>query len=239
MDIRDLEAGAPRDYFWFRAKAELIGVLLGKLGLEGRPRILDIGAGTGDDLRVISRFGEVTALEPDEKSLALIPEELGVRKVLGDVCRLPMEESSVDVALAFDVLEHVRDDSRAADEVRRVLKPGGYFVVSVPAYMWLFGSHDRALGHWRRYNRGTLRELLKGFEVVELGSWMFSLFPLIALQRLLSRGGASVAVRYPKLPKAVNEAFYRMLRLENRAIGRGYGFPFGSTVYCICRKHKG
>ncbi len=150
MDIRDFESGVGKDFFWFTPKAELISVMLGKLGFGSGHRVLVLGAGTGDDLPIISKSGDVYAVEPDPKALALIDEELVVEKRAADACELPYDAKFFDLAVAFDVLEHIENDEKAISEIYRVLKSGKSFVFTVPAFDWLFSSHDRALGHFRR-----------------------------------------------------------------------------------------
>ena len=81
--------------------------------------------------------------------------------------KLPFRNSSFDVVVALDVLEH-GDDSRALKEVKRVLRPGGMVVISVPAYQWLWSKWDEVLGHKRRYRRSKLVEAVgkHGFNVL-------------------------------------------------------------------------
>jgi ubiquinone/menaquinone biosynthesis C-methylase UbiE len=111
----------------------------------GELRILNIGAGAGDDLPVIGSFGKVTVIDVDEKALDMIPEGACEEKMPGDACALPFEDNTFDLAVAFDVLEHIEDDVKAVAELNRVLKTGGRFIFSVPANQSLFSSHDRAL----------------------------------------------------------------------------------------------
>ena len=236
MDIRDYESEVGKDFFWFRAKVELIGVLLRRLDSDRGRKILDIGAGTGDDLAVIAGVGDVYAVDSDPKCLNLVPDELVAEKRCADACDLPYEESFFDLVVAFDVLEHIEDDERAIGEIHRVLKPGKSFVFTVPAFDWLFSSHDRALGHFRRYDKKTARRLLSAFRCVKLGYWMFSLFGPVAIHRLLKRRDANPKVSYPRLPLALNELFYRVLDLDTKLIEHGYTLPFGTSLFGICTK---
>lgn len=236
MDYRDYQAGAGQDYFWFKAKRKLVEVLLRKLDGGGRLRILNVGAGVGDDVPMIAQFGEVSVLDSDAGSLELISSRLVADKKLGDVCRLEYADGSFDVVLALDVLEHVENDRLALSEIHRVLKRGGMFIFTVPAIAGLFSAHDRALSHFRRYDKVALEHLLKDFSRVEIGYWVFSLFLPVAAVRLLRRNSAGAGVDHVRLPRPVNAALYALLSAENWLIRRGVSLPVGTSLYGMYRK---
>lgn len=98
-------------------------------------------------------------------------------------------DATYPLVLALDVLEHVEDDSGfMADSVVPRIRADGLFIASVPAYRWLFTSHDEALGHFRRHNRASLRSLLQPhLTIVQEGSLFGSLLPPRAVQRLVQQ----------------------------------------------------
>ena len=89
----------------------------------------------------------------------------------GRAGHLPFADDTVDVVAALDVLEHLHDELAAIEECRRVLRPGGHFILYVPAYQLLWGHEDVISHHLRRYRRGQIRRLLTaaGFDIVHLG----------------------------------------------------------------------
>src|SRR6202043_1716729 len=87
--------------------------------------------------------------------------------------------------LMLDVIEHVEDDfGFVRDVITGSLAPGGWVLVSVPAYQALFSSHDRALRHFRRYAPGSIRRVLEsaGLAVQVRGGLFHGLLPLRGAQ---------------------------------------------------------
>src|SRR5688572_18311517 len=160
--MHDLET----HYWWFVGRRAIIATLLREVikKITARResvtdlRLLDLGCGTGANLSMLrdaSRAGGwVTALEFSPHALQFARDHLGADQISltqADALHLPFADGSFDVVTMFDVLEHLSDDSRALNEVHRVLRPGGALVLSVPAYQKLWSAHDEALHHFRRY----------------------------------------------------------------------------------------
>ncbi|MCB0395259.1 MAG: class I SAM-dependent methyltransferase [Flavobacteriales bacterium] len=218
MDRRDKERGVHADNFWFRGKKSLIQTLLRAYVPVPGVNILNVGAGTGDDMHVIHPFGKVYATDPDEASVAMIPEQYCVEKKVADALHLPYSDGTFDIALAFDVLEHIEDDHAAIAEIRRVLKKDGLFILSVPAMPELFGAHDRALGHFRRYDQDMLRSgFVHGWENLLLKWWNTTLYPLAARKRKKDRAKKD-EVEAPRLPAVIDRVFGYILQRESQAI---------------------
>ena len=155
---------------------------------------------------------------------------------IGDALALAYPADSQDMITTFDLLEHLPDDAAALREWHRVLKNGGYLMVSVPAYQWLFGPHDRALSHYRRYTRPQLVALLRqaGFTII-MSSYLFMFtFPIFVLQRLLARG-LQRGTGYNPAPPMINSLLILLGRLE-AALIKSISLPFGSSVIVLARK---
>lgn len=236
MDREYLQAGATPEFFYFKAKNRLIEVLLSKGKQETSPKILDVGAGSGEELAIINKFGEVFVIEPDPDLLKMIPDDLVAEKNNCELRDIQYPDHFFDWVLAFDVLEHIEDDRSAVRQINRVLKPGGLFIYTVPALKSLFGAHDLALQHFRRYNKKMLRELLTDFKCRELGFWMCFLFLPVALQRLLKRHSPDHQVHFMILPDKINRFFNSLLSFESWLIKQGVPLPVGTTLYGIYQK---
>jgi SAM-dependent methyltransferase len=150
----------------------------------------DIGAAAGGNTRVLESLGwRSLALEHSETG-ATLARARGLLVSRADAQRLPLQDDSMGVVTALDVLEHLEDDERAVRELRRVLRPDGVLVVAVPADPALWSAHDDAVGHLRRYTAEGLRALLTGagFEIERLWSWNVLLRPLAVVRRRRTTG---------------------------------------------------
>ncbi len=237
MDHKDYQVGATKDFFWHKAKIQLINILIGKLKSKRRLKILNLGVGTGDDLPIVSQWGEIYVIDIDSDALKVIPEEFVFEKKVCDACHISYPNDFFDLVLAFDVLEHIEDDKLAINEIYRVLKPEGFFIFTVPAFNFLYSSHDRALKHFRRYNRRILKNRLLNFRCVEVGYWVFSLFLLVAFQRIMNRKEISnPKIHFMRLPMFINNILYSLLKVENQLIKYHIPLPVGTTIYGIYKK---
>jgi SAM-dependent methyltransferase len=86
--------------------------------------------------------------------------------VRAEITDLPFSDGSFELVCAFDVIEHVQDDRRVFDEVSRVLKEDGSFILSVPAHAKLWTKFDEFVGHVRRYDPADLTTLLAGYGLI-------------------------------------------------------------------------
>ena len=162
---------------------------------------LDIGAAGGGNTRVLlARGWKAFALEYGLAG-AEVAKDRGIPVIQADGCRLPLRSNCLELVIAFDVLEHLEDDSAAASEIARVLRPGGTALITVPADPGLWSAHDEAVGHRRRYTRETLSVTLlsAGLIIEHLSSWNVLLRPIAAWRRRRATGSDLL-----RLPAAVN-----------------------------------
>ncbi len=224
-----------RTYWWHVVKRLYCAAILRRfrvLAATPAPLVLDVGAGGGasDEL-----FASGTRLVLAETGL-----HAGFRaapspfKVVCVAEHMPFRSGVFDLVVAADVLEHIEDDHAAAREIARILRPAAHALVTVPAYPSLFSSHDEALGHFRRYTRRTLREVLgsAGFRPRFVSALFASLLPAVALRRILSpRGAARPTSSYVEVFGWINRACTTWFRLEALAL-RFIRLPLGSSL-CI------
>jgi SAM-dependent methyltransferase len=163
-----------------------------------------------------------------------------------DATALGTREGAFDLVIALDMLEHVEDDAGAARELLRALRPGGCLLVTVPAYQWLWSSHDVALGHKRRYTRGRLERLLtaQGFEVRVCSYVMTAVLPAAVAVRLFERlpgrhkETEAAESGYIPLPGWLNSALAWLVGLDGHLAGR-VPLPGGLSVVAVARRRAG
>lgn len=159
-----------------------------------------------------------------------------------DALALPFSGESFDAVFMFDVLEHIEADASVLAEIRRVLRPGGKLLVTVPAFMFLFGLQDVVSEHKRRYRRGPLLDLMRGsgFDVRYATYFNTLLFPPIAAIRMARRvlpvkeveGRSDFDLR---LPGPVETILEKLFSLERHAIDRAR-LPFGISILCAASR---
>ena len=125
-------------------------------------RILDIGSGTASVSPDLSR----TVLA--DVSAEAMKNVEAASKVVSSITQLSFDDAAFDCILCSEVLEHIQDDEKAVAELRRVLKPGGILVVTVPFQMRFWAEDDEYVQHVRRYDPGELEQKLQsgGFHSV-------------------------------------------------------------------------
>ena len=148
-------------HWWFTARRRILeGLIERVVRPPNNARILELGAGTGHNLAMLSRFGEIEASELDPVARELASERLGrpvVEAALPDLGMFP--QGSYDMVALLDVLEHVPDDRSSLKAIHGLLKPGGALLLTVPINPWMWTAHDVAHHHHRRYRKHQIREL--------------------------------------------------------------------------------
>lgn len=233
MDPEVIRAEAAAEGWWSRGRTEIIKSLLPPA--DGARRVLDVGSGWGAVSGRLGAWGEVIGVEPSPVAREEA-ERRGVRVLEGRAEELPVDDASVDIAIASDVIEHLPDDAAAVRELVRVLRPGGLALITVPAYPSLMGAHDRALGHYRRYTRGMLVETVtgSGLEPSRVSHFNTLLFPLALPVRIAGRSRQPRADN-PRAPGPLDAVFYRVLRSERGLLGR-FDLPFGLSLAALANK---
>ena len=231
-------------YWWHRGKLHLIETMFDKyLGKSGL-RSIEMGCGTGEVMDLAQKWGDVTGVEISKSAVDYCKSRGFKNLILGDVTKLSVAElgKDYDLALSMDVLEHVQDDVAAMKKIHEILKPGGYFFVSVPAYKFLWSNHDEALHHKRRYHSLEIKQKLKdsGFEILQSTHFVAALFFPIAFVRLMSnfvRRSAYPKSSYVAVPDFLNNLFITLLKVES-TFTKFMNLPLGTTLFVVARKNE-
>ena len=214
---------------WKRYWSTHIGPFLGH-------RVLDVGAGIGATAQALNaaRFQRWVALEPDpnlcrrmEQSVqsGVLPPSLEiVNGTLNDL----REGQLFDTVLYIDVLEHIDDDRKELLSARRVLEPEGRLIIVAPAHQWLYSEFDRRIGHYRRYSKRELLEVLPADFRAQKVRYLDSVGLLASLaNRLFLRSGSPSSSQV----RLWDNWMVRASMLIDPAIG----YNLGKTIVCVAQ----
>ena len=224
-------------YWWFVARRELAIQFLAQV-VPPDAKILDVGCGTGKGQESFGKLGTVFGVDFSQDALMFCHERGLERIARANAEALPIQSEVFDTVVTLDTIEHIPDDHKAVSEIARILKPGGVLLLNVPAYQWLWGPHDVALMHQRRYTRTQVRNLLttNGFKIERLSYHIFFLFPLVALSRFMSKfKKGEPDAKLPSIPRWV-EAMFTIIQRGEAAIITRSNLPWGSSIVAVARK---
>lgn len=203
-----------------------------------KPKILDVGCGTGANLEMLAQFGTSEGVDVSDDALEFCRKKgLKVHKGLAE--SLPFEDESFDVVTALDVVEHLDDDVSGLKEMHRVLKTGGKTLIFVPAFMWLWGVQDDISNHRIRYTKKQIVERLEkaGFTVerATYANWTF-FAPILAGRTLMKITGIKPESENNVNVSALNGIFGKIFSSERLWLKK-FDFPFGVSIVITARKN--
>jgi SAM-dependent methyltransferase len=176
-----------RDHWYYAGKRQMVREWLERVRPPKKSDVLlDCGAGTGFFAQEMERQCRVLVLDTHEESLRRLRQRFGAEQVLTlKDNEVPLPAGSLDYVTALDVLEHVPDDKAVVTGFKRLLKPGGLAIVTVPVGMELWSDWDRVLQHYRRYERRQLCNLFRDddWEIVHVNHTNVLVYPAVWLVR--------------------------------------------------------
>lgn len=228
--------------WWFRSRNRLIAQTARRFYAHAAS-VLEIGCGTGytlSALRSALPSAQLTGTELFEEGLAVARQRwANIRLMRADARSLPFG-SEFDLVAAFDVIEHIDDDARALAELRRVLRPGGGVIVTVPQHQWLWSEADEYAQHQRRYSRAELisRVETAGFRVRMVTSFVTLALPAMAVSRIIRRLRRTAPGDFDpwaefRIPPFLNRTFESLATAERYAIARGASLPAGGSLLLV------
>lgn len=204
-------------------------------------RLLDVGCGTGTMLIHLKRYGSTFGVDMDHEAVKFCNERNLQTVAQATAGNLPFAEDAFDLLTMLDVLEHIPDQDGALAEANRVIRPGGFLMVAVPAYQFLWGAQDEVSQHRRRYTAQQLNSRIAdaGLRVRRLTYFNTVLFPPIAAIRLFRRA-------VPKARSTVSDFNFPAPGPLNAVLGGIFGsesailarinMPFGVSILCLAQK---
>ena len=240
-------------HFWFGARNEALKTVIRSVRpqLPANYKVLEVGCGTGNTLRMLREAcddaGIVVGMDLFGEGLKYARRRTSVPLVQGRVEQQPFA-TPFDLVGMFDVLEHIQDDRATLRQIRALLNPGGYLLVTVPAGKALWSRFDDEAHHCRRYEQDELRSRLveAGLVVEYLTPFMMSLYPLARAARWWSGQANRVRLEFNRPVKSVietditvrlglNELMALLLKWELPTLRRRALMPMGTSLMALAR----
>ena len=227
-------------HWWFVARRKIIQRVINNLDFPRNIRILDAGCGNGDNLSLLSTFGDLVAFEKNEYAL-----KTAKSKKIGEIYKAELPDklpnaikTNFDLIVLLDVLEHIDDDSKSLTTVRKLMNNKGIILITVPAFQWLWSEHDVIHHHKRRYSKSELREKLdsSGFRIKYISYFNTLLFPFALVERIGQKIFSPSNPEILELPNnKINFLLEKIFSLEAIFMNK-ISLPFGLSLVAIAEK---
>ncbi|PIY71701.1 hypothetical protein COY87_04765 [Candidatus Roizmanbacteria bacterium CG_4_10_14_0_8_um_filter_33_9] len=227
-------------HFWFVGKRMFINKYLKSIQ-SSITQILDVGSGTGGTTKWLGQFGDVIGLENNTHGVTL-GKKRGVAVLKGNATKLPFNDNCFSLVTLLDVLYHkqIRDVDTVLREILRVLKPGGYLLITDSAFPFLFSTHDDFQSGNKRFTLGQLHKNLSnsGFQIDRSSYIFFFIFPLLLVKRKI------INYFFPPIRSDVNNVnvlmnwlLISLLKFESIFLSH-ISFPIGSSLIILAKKQQ-
>lgn len=200
-------------------------------------RILDVGCGTGANIEMLSQYGEAEGVDVSDDALEFCRLK-GLKAQKGLAETLPYADESFELTTALDVVEHLDDDIAGLKEMFRVTKRGGYSLIFVPAFMWLWGVQDDISNHRIRYTKKQIVSRLEtaGYTVerATYANWTF-FAPILAGRTIMKITGIKPESENNITISGLNGIFGKLFGAERFWL-KNFNFPFGVSIVVVAKK---
>ena len=220
-------------HWWFESRKNIIQKFLQK-HVTKKITILDYGAGSGVNIKMLSKFGDVDIFEPHKETAEYL-----IKKFKGKKYKVLKKKTNkkYDLIVLADVLEHIKNDKKKIKQLSMNLKKNGKILITVPAYKALFTKKDIIVGHYRRYKINEIKDIFRDFEIKKLSYFNFFLFLPISISyliyKILETDFTESAQKKPNY--FLNSILFSIFNFESKIIDR-IDFPFGISIFGFFEK---
>jgi len=228
-------------HWWFKATREIIHSIIKKnINFKSQKiNILDFGAGSGRNIRMLSKYGNVYVYEKDEKTASFLKEKFKKSENI-EIIQKPNNNNKefFDLILAADVIEHVEDDEAILQYLSELLNKNGQILITVPAFNFLFSSKDKVLRHYRRYTKKNIKKIIsKYFSITKLSYYNFFLFIPIAISIVFFKIFRTNFIdSVEKKPNTILNSILFQIFHSEKFILNFLNFPFGLSLIVLAKK---
>ncbi len=234
--INELE----NSHWWYVGTREISFSILSKyLPKKEGLKILDIGCGTGGNLKELSKFGEAYGIDLDPYAIGICKKN-GFKCEVGDLRDLKQKEDSFDLITLYDVLNQIDYETIPVvlSDIKNALKKDGLLVFREPAIKTVSGKHDLYVNIKFRSEKSDIHALLKnaGLEILYSTHINFLLFIPVWCKRkvdfLIDKTPRSDIYKHSDF---LNRVLLEILRFEKYLLNV-FSFPFGTSLLVVARK---
>jgi len=234
-DLYSLE----EQHWWHISKRRAVRRIIEKNNKTPKPRILDIGCGTGKNMEQLQTLGIVYGLDSSLQAIKYCLKR-GITNVkLGRAEKTNFPDNYFDIITLLDVLEHT-DDELTLKEVQRILTKEGLVIITVPAFSRLWSKWDEILHHKRRYSKTELKEILikNNFKLLKLTYlYSFLVLPTFLIRKIKEKLFKNF---YPSDFKLSNKTINTLLNILSQiefSIADKFSIPFGTSVFVVAKRN--
>ncbi len=226
---------------WAQLRASKIIRVIQKRDLD---LLWEVGAGNGMvAIPLAQQHVPVIAIEPLETGAQSLATA-GFASYLGTLQELNFPNSSIKAIGLFDVLEHIERPEEILTEIKRVLRPSGLLIITVPAHNFLFSDFDLSIGHFRRYSRATLTKTLEEsglildsidyfFQALVIPAFILRRIPYLLGRRNSFSKIKNTIDKQSRVMQIMNQIVKLAFRVENY-----FNLPFGLSIIAVVRKSE-
>ena len=225
-----------KNHWWFTARREIIYYLISNLKQKNPISILDFGAGSGTNVEILTKLGNVDIFETNQKMKSFLKSKF---QKYNNVKIINKVQKKYNLIVAADVIEHIKDDKKVIKKFHNFLKINGHLLVTVPAFNFLFSNKDVALKHFRRYEKLNLENLLnKKFQIKKLSYFNFFLFIPLALSIFILKFKKKKFIKFAETTPfcLLNLILKNIFSIEKYFL-KFFNFPFGISIIALAKKN--
>ena len=168
-----------KKHWWFQGRKKIIDKIIFRINFKKKINILDFGSGSGVNIEILKKYGRVDLHEKNKIARLNLKRIKNINKIYSS---LKIKKNYYNLILVADVLEHIKNPKVVLRILKKSIKKNGYILITVPAYQFLFSTKDKALKHYRRYSKKTLKKTIDEFTLVKMSYFNSLLFiPIITI----------------------------------------------------------
>lgn len=224
-----------KEIWWYYVRKKIIKKIIGRYLLKKKNlNILDIGTGMGGLLEVLNDYGKISIVETNKNCRVYLKNNFSyINQIIPNISKI---KGKFDLITIFDALEHIKDDKKIIKKLRLYLNDEGIIIITVPAFQFLWSSHDELSMHFRRYSKKSIKEVFKDYKEIKISFFNYFLFfPILITRKFFNM--LNLKIKQNELANSflINLILKNIFNIETLLINK-IDIPFGTSLYAIYKK---